>query len=269
MRHTSIVGVVALVVVIAFFQACGSSSPSAPTPTPTPTPTTGTLTIKGSTSLSGGFSLDGFARLAAAPQMLPGTPTSVKVKTYKVYLAANADCSNPQLIQDKSATADYQDFTGRPTLFSASVTAGSYNCVAIKINDVMKFAPDATAQAASSGVCVAGRETQFDILKVDDPVENWYDVESGGTTGGQGSYAIPVSQDVFLFITTNRSAVTATNPRVDTHQLVPLANPLVITASQTTNASFVFDFANRMAVIVDGLGTFCWLEGAAAQFVGQ
>jgi hypothetical protein len=272
MRGRSILGLgVVVFMVLGVFYACGGgSSPVTPAPTPPPTATTGTLTIKGAPAAAGALAVQALGASFAPPAMLPGTPTSVRTRMYKVYLSSNADCSSPALVQDKGAAADYQDITGRPTLFSATVTAGSYNCLAVKISDIMKFTADTAAAAASGGVCVVGRENDFDILKVEDPTENWYDVDTGGTVTGQGSYGGPVPQDVFLFISTNTAAVTAANRRVHVHQLVSLANPIVIKASQATNAAFVFDFSNRMAVTTDGRGgAWCWLEGAALQFVAQ
>ncbi len=267
MRHRSSVGLGAAgFILVGFMYACGGggSSPAAPSPTPTPTPTTGTLTIKGATSATGTFSVAGLMTSSAPPVMLPGTPTSVRVRMQKVFLSANADCSNPVLVQDKGA-GDYQDLVGNPTLFSGSVAAGTYNCLALKVSDIMKFTPDAAAAGASAGVCVAGRENDFDILKVEDPAENWYDVDTGGTITGAGTYGSPVAQNVFLFISTNPTAVTAANGRVHIHQLVALKNPMVIKPSQVTNGAFVFDAANRIAITQ---GSYCWLEGATAQFVG-
>ncbi len=264
-RNLLALGVSAFIVIGCFHACGGSKSPATPTQPSNPTPTTGTLTIRGSSSAAGALWGPGFMTMNAPPVMLPGTPTSLKVRMQKVYLSTSADCSNPVLVQDKG-TGDYQDLAGKPTVFSGSVAAGTYNCLVLKISDIMKFTPDAAAQAASGGVCVAGRETDFDILKVEDPVENWYDVDTGGTVAGAGTYGNAVAQSVFLFISTSPAAVTAANARVHVHQLVPLANPMIIKASQVTNGAFVFDAANRMAVTQQ---TFCWLEGASAQFVGQ
>jgi hypothetical protein len=263
-RKIIALGAAAFVLIGCFYACGGSKSSGNPTQPSTPASTTGTLTIKGSSSASGAL-WGGFMTTNGPPQMLPGTPTSLKVRMQKVYLAANADCTNPVLVQDKGA-GDYQDLVGKPTIFSGSVAAGTYNCLALKISDIMKFTADATAAAASNGVCVAGRENDFDILKVEQPAENWYDVETGGTIAGAGTYGAAVEQNVFLFISTNPSAVTAANARVHVHQLVPLVNPVVIKTSQVTNGAFVFDAANRIAVTQEA---FCWLEGAIAQFVGQ
>lgn len=249
------------------FYACGggSSTPSSPTPSPT----TGTLTIRGATSASAAFSMQALGHDDAPPVMLPGTPSSVRVKMYKVYLAANADCTNPFVVQEKGSS-DYENMAGRPTLFSASVPAGTYNCLILKVSDVMKFTPDAAAQSASKGVCTAGAEKDFDILKAADG-ESWYNVESNGTTGAQGSYAQPIAQDVFLFFSTNGAAVSAANARVHFHQQTSLGNPVVIKSSDVTNGAFVFDFSGKMAVASQSdMGPFyCWLEGVRVQYASQ
>lgn len=254
-------------IVLGLLSACGggSSTPS----NPSPTPTTGTLTLRGASSASGAFSMQPIGRDYAPPVMLPGTPSSVRVRAYKVYLAANADCSNPIVVQDRGA-ADYANIAGRPTLFSGSVAAGAYNCMILKMSDVIKFTPDVPAQAASNGVCMAGQERDFDILKAPDG-ESWYNVESGGSTSGAGTYATPVAQDVFQFFSTNQSAATAANGRIHGHQLTTLGNPVVIRSSETTNGAFIFDFSGRMAVVSESdAGPFyCWLEGVRVQYAGQ
>lgn len=250
-------------IIVGFISACGGGSSSPSSPTPNPTPTAGTLTIRGASSASGAFSIRSLGP-TAAPVMLPGTPSSVRIKAYKVYLAANADCTNPVLVQDKGGS-DYVNVAGRPTLFSASVAPGTYNCMILKMSDVMKFTPDAAAQAASKGVCTAGQEKDFDILKSD---ESWYNAETNGSTAGAGGYATPVAQDVFLFFSTNGSA---TGGRVHFHQLVSLPGPVVIRSAEVTNGAFVFDFSGKMAVISESdVGPYyCWLEGVRTEYVGQ
>lgn len=249
---------------VAVFSGCsgggGDSSPA---------PTTGSLTVTGAPTVGNAFTAPAL-KAARAATLISGTPVSVKLKAYKVYLAQNADCSNPVLVQDKTTTADYQELMTKPTLFSAdSVAAGTYNCMILKVSDIFKFTPDATAQTASGGVCVANQEVNFDILKVESPAENWLDIETGGTVAGDGAIGASVEQIVFLFASTDPTAVTANNNLIHPHQMGQILNPIVIKPGQNTKSAFVFDTTNRMSVIPTVNGDFCWLEGFTAQFVTQ
>jgi hypothetical protein len=264
--------VLALVFTLALYLGCSSSSSDSTTPAP-PAATTGTLTIAGSATLANALTAPMLA-LDSKPT-ISGTPTSVKIKAYRVYLAQNADCSNPVLVGDKDTTADYQELTGatRPILFSAaSVTPGTYNCLILKVSDVFKFTPDAAAQANSAGVCVAGTEVNFDIHKTETPTELWYDLETGGTNIGEGTHAAASEQTVFMFLSTDRDAARAHNPLIASTQGMPLLNPVTITAGQTTKSAFVIDPTDRMSVVNIGFPTptpYCWLEGFVPQFVTQ
>lgn len=239
---------------------------------------TGSLTITGSPTA---VTLSGMGR-SAATSLINGTPSSVKIKAYKIYLAENADCSNPVLVADNSATADYVDLMSRPTLFSASsVAPGTYNCMIVKMSDILKFTPDAVAEEASSGVCTAGQEYTYDIVKVETPPESLYDIETGETIPGAGTFGVPVEQTVFLFGTTDcttmdekgtcstPNSVTTANPSVHYHQMFKSANPIVITAGQSTEAELVFDFTDRGSVVDADSTYYCWLEGPTMQFIAQ
>jgi hypothetical protein len=257
----------ALAFLLTLFTGCSGSSSSSPVPS-----TKGSFTVSGSSTVSGALTAPNLYSKAT----ISGTPTSVKIKAYRVYLAANADCSNPILVDNKDTTADYVDLMAatKPILFSAdSVAPGTYQCMILKLSDIFKFTPDATAESVSGGVCVAGNERGFDIHKTEVPTELWYDLQTGGTNTGEGTIATSVEQTVFLFASTDPSAVSANNALIASTQLGTLLNPVVITAGETTKAAFVVDTTDRMSVIPydNGSGTqdYCWLEGFDAQFLAQ
>lgn len=262
----------ALVFMLALYSGCSSSSSDTTDTTPPPA-TTGALSVTGSATLTNALTAHMLA-LDSKPT-ITGTPTSVKIKAYRVYLAQNADCSNPVLVGDKDTTADYQEFVGaiKPILFSApSVSAGTYNCLILKVSDVFKFTPDEAAQANSGGVCVAGTEVNFDTHKTEPQPELWYDLETGGTNTGEGTHAAAFEQTVFFFLSTDRDAAIAHNPLIASTQMLPLLNPVTITAGQTTKTAFVVDPTDRMSVVNIGFPTptpYCWLEGFIPQFVTQ
>ena len=261
----------ALVFLLALASGCSSSSSS---DTPPADNSKGSLTITGSPTLTNALASPMMA-LDSKPT-ITGTPTSVKIKAYSVYIAQNADCSSPVLVGDKGATADYQELMGatKPILFSApSVTAGTYNCIILKISDILKFTPDTEAQTFSGGVCVAGTEVNFDIHKTETPTELWYDLDTNATNTGVGTFGASSEQTVFIYASMDPTAVMAHNSLIASTQILPLLNPITITAGQTVKTAFVADPTNRMSVIPvnNGVTTadFCWLEGFIPQFVTQ
>lgn len=255
----------ALVFMLAICSGCsGSSSGSADSP---PQPTTGTLSVTGSATATNAL---GIIALASSPKAtIDGAATSVKIKAYKVYLAQNADCSSPMLVGEKTA-ADYQELVAatKPILFSsASVTPGTYHCMILKLSDIIKFTPDQTAVANSSGWCTAGTEVAFDVLKAETPPISWYDLDSNSMTTGEGTFGASIEQTVFLAASTNAAAVTGP---LTSQQVLTITNPVVITAGQTTKTALVIDTAQRISVIDMGVPpSYCWLEGFSASFVTQ
>lgn len=88
-------------------------------------------------------------------------PTSLKVKVYQIAVAENADCSDPQVIFTSTAGSE-KDFITNPTLGSGSLADGTYNCVMITMDDVIKFTP----LANDGATCTAGTEYAIDLCRV-------------------------------------------------------------------------------------------------------
>ena len=260
----------AFVVIIGSLAYLGCSSGGSSS---APAPTTGSLTVTGSPTLTNAFSTP-LLYSSQATTTISGTPSSVKIKAYKIWISQNASCADPVLVADNTASAAYVDVMTKPTLFTASsVTPGTYHCLILKVSDIFKFTPDATAQAASGGVCVAGTEVSFDILKVETPAENWLDLETGQTVAGEGAIGNSVEQTVFLFASTDNTAISSAYPLIYHNQMGNLTSPFTITAGQTTKAAFVVDTTDRISVIPGNnngtITNYCWLEGFNAQFLTQ
>lgn len=256
---------------VALLLSCGGGNGSTPDLS-----TNGTIVISGATSTTSAFK-PGYK---ATQSMLFGagsttlyssvTITSVKINATRFYLARNADCSNPVLIEDKTATAAYQDLLLKPTLFSGSIAPGTYNCMIIQSSDLLKFTTGAGSETTPGGACQAGVENTFDIYKTEVPAENWYNIVTGQTTTGSGTYGSPDEQSVTLFATTGTVGdIQTAYPQVINMQALPLLNPIVITAGSTAKAAFVIDPSGRVSVMDDGINTYCWLEGATFEFVLQ
>jgi hypothetical protein len=165
----------------------------------------------------------------AGPQAAPGDVTRYEATFYRFYLAADADCSAPVLLEDYGSTPLRVDLLTDPTLFEVTGTPGSYECIVMRISDVFTFVPETTV-----GPCIAG--TTYSVDTYYDGQTDFLDVD-GGPTVGRGDDAAPVDDRVDIFFSTDPGAVAARG--FSTNQIVPLDAGAVIPG--TTN--FVYDLA--------------------------
>ncbi len=87
-------------------------------------------------------------------------PSELKIKVYQVSVSLSSDCTSPVTILT-SATGVETDFMASPTLGSGTLADGTYNCVMITMEDVIKFKP----LANDGAVCTAGTEYSIDLCR--------------------------------------------------------------------------------------------------------
>jgi hypothetical protein len=163
--------------------------------------------------------------VSADSTTLTGDPSSISLGMYALYVSTNADCSNYTTLVDHGTTVDYKDFAADPTLFEASPTDGTYNCVAMRMSDVIRFQP-----ATTFGTCDAGTEYQQDIYRSDSDETPWKDMDLNDIVG-TGSDSIPVDDHVTIVMTTDTAAAMARG--FSKSQIVPLGSGLVVPGSST------------------------------------
>ncbi len=95
----------------------------------------------------------------AAPAPGGGDPASLKVKVYGVYASTSPQCTNPIQVFLKT-TGDYVDLLQNPTLGGGDLPDGTYECVIIKMSDVIKHTPKVT-----DSTCVAGTEYTGEVCR--------------------------------------------------------------------------------------------------------
>lgn len=106
--------------------------------------------------------------------------TSLKINVYQVAVSLNENCSSPQVIFTSTAGTE-KDFLANPTLGNGSLANGTYNCVMITMDDVIKFTP--SANTGATGKCVAGTEYAVDLCRAGgSALENYTDLLVGTTT---------------------------------------------------------------------------------------
>jgi hypothetical protein len=125
---------------------------------------------------------------------------SLKLQVYSVMLSTSPQCTSPVTVFS-SATATEVDFLASPTLGSGNPPDATYNCVIIKMSDLIKFTP-----SASSGLCSAGAQYTADVCRSDNGGMTQAPDAVGAPNACNGTDAAPVSDTVYLYLTTNPSA---------------------------------------------------------------
>ena len=109
------------------------------------------------------------ASLALSPSAMadnqPSGPTvdasSLKLQVYSVMLSTSPLCTNPYTVFSRASPTEV-DFLSAPTLGSGNPPDATYNCVIIKMSDIIKFKPSST-----SGLCTADTEYVADVCRSD------------------------------------------------------------------------------------------------------
>ncbi len=158
-----------------------------------------------------------------ASVMSTGDPAALRIGVYALYISPNADCSSPVLVQDYGATASDKDFVAIPVLFTGSPAEGAYQCVAIKMSDVIRVVPD-----TSFGNCVAGTEYPGDIYRAGET--DWKDVDLNQIIG-TGTDTVPADDRVTIILTRDTTAAIARG--FSTHQTLGLGSDLIVPGQAT------------------------------------
>jgi hypothetical protein len=267
------------VAVTAFFMvACGGGSSS----DSNPQATVGQVQLTGAASASATLPAPDRLSAQAFPAPAGGcagcSPTNVGADVQQLWLGESVDCTDAVKIADKGATGGYSDLTSNPTLFDTEVDPGTYHCLIFKMKDIIRFKPNDAAETNFPGVCDQTQTYSHDIFKAN-AGESWYDPETGSTVLSDGTFdtalAESIVQSVFVYFVTDydanlpfsnddpsASARTA-NPDIHGHQILPLSNPLVVVAGETSQGLFYADFDNQ--IYVDN-ATYCTLEAPDVGF---
>jgi hypothetical protein len=155
-------------------------------------------------------------------QHLTGDPGALRIGVYALYISPNADCSSPVLVQDFGTKPVVKDFV-HPVLFSGSPADGAYQCVAIKMSDVIRVQPTTTFSVCDSTVEYAG-----DIYRAGET--DWKDVDLNPIIG-TGSDSVPTDDRVTIILT--RDTTAAQTRGFSTHQTLPLSSDLIVPSQST------------------------------------
>ncbi|NOT08281.1 MAG: hypothetical protein HOP28_08745 [Gemmatimonadales bacterium] len=197
----------------------------------------------------------GTAPAAAAPSFDPGPAdaewggaSSLTIRLYALWISPAADCSGPVLVQQHPAAGTDRDFMQNPVLFQGTPANGSYQCVILKMSDVLRMKPSSTF-----GACAAGMEYSGDIYRSGE--SDWKDVNLDPIVGS-GTDLNPVDDHVAIFMTRDPAAAIARG--ISEHQVVTLLSDLIVPGQNT----FVMDASHAVL----SSGGYCGLEKIEPSF---
>lgn len=169
--------------------------------------------------------------------------SSLKLQVYSVMLSTSPLCTSPVTVFS-SATPTEVDFLAAPTLGSGNPPDATYNCVIIKMSDLIKFTP-----SASAGLCMAGTQYTADVCRSDNGGMTQAPDAVGAPTVCTGTDTAPVSNPVYLYLTTNASAGTGGNTFMQPTSVAStdglnLTAPLVVAG--TARSKFVVNATGKV-----------------------
>lgn len=161
-----------------------------------------------------------------------GSPESVKIQFFELWVSANENCSDMTRIYN-NPTASYQDVTNGPTFGQVAVPNGTYHCIALKMNDIVKLTPNYTS---TGGNCVDGTEITRDLFRSGDMSIS---PDGGITINGSGTLPSPIENDMYVYLSTNGDDNNSGNEPGAPGRLI---SPYIVNGNDT--ATMVFDFTN-------------------------
>lgn len=204
-----------------------------------------------------------WAALALAflsPAAMALDASSIKLTVQSVMLSTSPLCTSPVTVFSTTTPVE-MDFLSNPTLGSGNPADGTYNCVIIKMSDLIKFKP-----SSSSGSCAASTEYTIDICRADNNGSTRAPDALGAAAVCTGTDASPSSDTVYLYLTTNPTAGTGGNtflqPTSSSSTFgLNLTAPLVIAGN--AKSKFVVNATGK----VDGSNGPCGLNPPVFGFV--
>jgi hypothetical protein len=188
-----------------------------------------------------------------------GTPTvvnasSAKLTVYAVWLSPNADCSSPVQIGTTTA-GTVVDVAQSGTLVSGQVAPGTYKCLIIEMNTVIKFTP-----AASDGnKCVGGTEYSFNICTASNSTNTSKNPLDGTTIHCSGTSTLDTNGDkVFVYVSTNSicNGTLSTNPTCVSNASSGKYTNAFLPPSAAGDALNGFALSGNITITGDTTGTF-------------
>jgi hypothetical protein len=181
--------------------------------------------------------------------VISGDPSAVRIGMYALWISSNGDCSSPTLVQDYGDAGEVKDLVQNPVLFSAEAADATYECVIIRMSDVVGF-----ESASSFGTCEENVAYEQDIYR--EGQTDWKDADLNPIIG-TGTDSLPSNDHVALVMTTDPTA--AIGRGFSSNQVIALASPLVVPGQSTF-------YWNGQGSVTSEPGYPCGLQPGAPAF---
>ena len=132
--------------------------------------------------------------------------SSLKLSVYSIMVSTSSQCTSPVTLFSNTVPTEV-DFLSTPTLGSGNPADATYNCVIIKMSDIIKYTP-----SSSSGSCTGGIEYSADICRADNSGTTLGPDATSSPTVCTGNSSTPSADIVYLYLTTNSTAGTGGIP---------------------------------------------------------
>jgi hypothetical protein len=175
--------------------------------------------------------------------------SSVLLTIYGVAISPNTDCSNATVVANFPGGVQF-DFMQNPALLSGNITPGTYNCMIMKMSDVIVFTPSSTSD---SGFCTTGQSVTRDVCRAGGPTytPTTFNADNtvtfGASTACTGSQATPANDQPALFLSTGSTNTSGNNSQ-------PFSQPTSATNGFNLGAPFVVTGSNAGTFVVNFTG---------------
>lgn len=191
--------------------------------------------------------------IATPPGDLNLTPSSIKLKVYKMAVSTSGACTNLITVIDNGNSPQEVDFTQSPNLGSGSLADGTYPCIVIEFADAVKFVPPNSA----SGACLSSVEETLDVCRTPNTSVL---IDGTTTTCGALGTSDRVAMYISTFTTGGGDAFNAPTFNGDNGKGLNLATALEVSGAAT--GKFVVNPANKVCDDTNDTGSDC--EGLGA-----
>lgn len=192
------------------------------------------------------------------------SPSYLKLKVHKVAVSTSALCTNLQTVFNETSPTEV-DFLISPTIGSGGLADGTYPCIAIEFDDVIKYAP---STSSTSGHCTSGTAASLDVCRSG---------SSGKLIDGTSVTCTSGTEKVTMYLSTAStdtagSANVFTPPTSSSDSAHGLKLSAALTISGTSSAKFVVNGTGKVCDTADAScngadSTSCQMDPPAFSFV--
>jgi hypothetical protein len=169
-------------------------------------------------------------------------PSSILIKIYEMRVSHASDCSN-SIVMFSNPNGVVQDFATNPSIGSGAIPNGSYQCIMVKLSNLITFTP-----ATTEGFCSAGVSTTRNVFQAGG---NSISIDpNGNTINGIGTTADTTPNPFWAYFKVGGGSNDCKTPAL----ACTLSSPINISGDRT--GTLVVDFDQK----IDGTQNPCDMQ---------